>query len=215
MVSNPKTRNKKLKLHSKTNLNVRPSLCKGTLHKLHHAVHSLDHELCGNFFLSNTRCLEDKHIIPGPKITNGPGTCQHALYSPYIFHTHPTGTNYYPSFEDLVASCKYVDRMKTVVDGKESVIAGKILHSLIFTPIGIWNISTEHTIKDTNAFIKQNKEGYLASGIEHDLYNALRNKKDSWLVSLVEYQQRVEQYFTLMKMTVRFDMWYLDKIYYI
>jgi hypothetical protein len=198
----------------KKSMDKKTTICIGTLYEIYNNYLSLTHEVCGNLFMSPQYCLRQDDIVYGPPISDN-GMCQNKHYSPYIFHTHPEKTNYYPSFEDLVKVCKKVDKMKTIVNGKEEVIAGKIQNSLIFTPIGIWNLSSEGVIEDTQDFVKRNKKGYTDSKIECDLHKALKTKQKNWVDVLNEYIKRVEKYFRGVKMNIRFDPWDLSKSYVI
>lgn len=108
-----------------------------------------DVEFCGIFDLieSNTLVLNENSVVAGIN-KNGRKSCTHIQYSKFIWHTHPNGSKYYPSNEDIYKILKH----KSISD------------SYIFTPFGYWHMHYSLTInnKKTYDFIdKVNKWFYF------------------------------------------------------
>jgi len=182
------------------------SICIGALTYIHSLLEK-DYEVCGNLFMNSDyseKCLIPSDMLKGTTILESErGSCVYKAYSPYIFHTHPNITLPYPSFEDYVKVMKH----------------SEIKHSIIFTSIGVWNISCGDPIgKEEGAtFFHKNKLSYKNSRIENDLYYSVRRKhqEPTLNVHLETYIKNVTTYFKKVNMTIRFDKIDLEHPYYI
>lgn len=89
-------------------------------------------EYCGNLVTSPSGMLKNDPEIWEGSNEDGRGMCNFKRKTDWFFHTHPSNSKSYPSFEDIM-----------------SIAATKRLVSVIATYWGIWIITKrEHTIQD-------------------------------------------------------------------